>query len=82
MMFMAMTHEQRAAFETAAGDTVAGYSYLWLGAIFVFLCLWASWAALVAYKGWCTHNLSNGQFGGAMVRLLIIYLITAAFFLI
>jgi integrating conjugative element protein (TIGR03758 family) len=78
---MAMTSAQRAAFEAAAGDSVAGHANLWIGAVFVFLLLWAAWALVTAYRGWAAGNIPKSAFGGAFLRLLLIIVIGSAMLL-
>lgn len=79
---MAMTSSQEAAFKTASGGMeILGSFNLWAGIVCMLIFTWAAWVIYQAYGGWATGSCTAKAAGGAIVRAVLIILITMFFIL-
>ena len=77
---MALTEQQRQAFNAASGvgnNALSGSNTLFLSVLITIVLLWAAWVLLSTYKGWANKSVRTGEAGAVYVRVgvLIVVLI-------
>jgi|GEM_PF-1860553 len=68
-----MSEAQQKAFEAATGGLgVLSASTLFISFALVAALLWATWSLVVCWKGWACGNVTSGQLGGMVVRVMLL----------
>ncbi|AFI91579.1 TIGR03758 family integrating conjugative element protein [Pectobacterium sp. CHL-2024] len=76
-----MNAAQKAAWSAASGNTDPSVlNLLILGLLFSILFLWATWALVMAYKGWTTKSIGAESIGTFTVRLILLLVISIFLF--
>lgn len=74
---MSMTSAQIAAFKSASGNLEpSGLHLLCLGLMFGFMFWWAAWAIVDVYSGWANQRLKDGALGRAIVRSVLLLVVS------
>ncbi|POW52733.1 TIGR03758 family integrating conjugative element protein (plasmid) [Pantoea piersonii] len=74
---MAMTAAQEAAFKAGSGNVEPNLLHLLcLGLLIGFLFFWAAWAIVDVYSGWTNQRLKEGAMGRAVVRSVLLLVVS------
>ncbi|WP_409160580.1 TIGR03758 family integrating conjugative element protein [Pectobacterium sp. B2J-2] len=76
-----MNGTQKAAWLAASGNTEPSVLHLLiLGLLFSVLFLWATWALVMAYKGWTSRTIDAESAGTFTIRLVLLLVISIFLF--
>ncbi|QCP62298.1 TIGR03758 family integrating conjugative element protein [Pantoea sp. SO10] len=74
---MAMTAAQEVAFKAASGNVEPNLLHLLcLGLLIAFLFFWAAWAIVDVYSGWTSQRLKEGAMGRAIIRSVLLLVVS------
>jgi integrating conjugative element protein (TIGR03758 family) len=74
---MSMTSAQSNAFRAAGGYAQQDSSALMVGLALTFALLFTAWAIGSGFRGWTKGQLTQNQFGGLVLKVMLIYTLLA-----